>query len=129
VNVRRFGFTLERSFKHLLRRNILAAIELDDATVVKRVSIAWKNALRPQARFRNREIRSRASRDFRYLRILVYENSKLVPRFSKTAPGKLLMCAFERNESCRLILRRWSWRRAESALVELLEPQLASASF
>jgi hypothetical protein len=110
VNVRRFRLTLECSFKHLLRRNVLAAIELDDATIVKRVSIAWENAFGPQARLRNREIRSRASCDFRYLRILVYQNSKLIPRFRKTASCKLAMRTLEGDESCRLILRGWSWR-------------------
>ena len=110
MNVRRFRLTLECSFKHLLRRNVFAAIELDDATVIKRISIAWENALSPQARLRNCEIRSRASRDFRYLRILVYQNSKLIPRLSKTSSCKLAMRTLERDEGCRLILRRWSWR-------------------
>ena len=40
VNVRCFRFTLECSFEHLLRGHILAAIQFDDAAIVKRVSIA-----------------------------------------------------------------------------------------
>ena len=110
MNVRRFRLTLERSFKHLLRGNILAAIEFDDATVVKRVSIAWENTFGPQARLRNREICPRASCDFGYLGILVNEDSKLVPRLSKTTSSKLFVRAFERDECCRLILRWRSWR-------------------
>jgi hypothetical protein len=95
MNVRRFGLTLERSFKHFLRRDILAVIQLDDAPVVKRVSIAWEDTLGPQARFRDREIRSRASCDFRYLRILVYQNSKLISRFRKSASSKLSVRTLE----------------------------------
>ena len=110
MNMRRFGLTLERSFEHLLRRDILAPVKLDDAAIVERVGVARENALSSQARLRNREVCSRASCDFRYLRILVYENSKLIPRFSKTAPGKLFVRAFERDKGCRLVLRRWSWR-------------------
>ena len=110
MNVRRFGFTFERSFKHLLRRDILAAIEFDNAAIVKRVSIAWKNAFSSQARLRNREIRASASCDFCHLRILVDQNSKLIPRLSKPASRKLLVRTFESDQRCRLILRRWSWR-------------------
>src|SRR5215213_398327 len=108
--MRRFRLALERSFKHLLRRYILSAVELDDATIVERVGVARQNALRSQARFSNREIRSRASCNFCYLRVLVYENPKLVPRLSKTAASKLLMRTLECDESCRLVLCRWSWR-------------------
>src|SRR5262245_46975862 len=112
--MRCFGLTLECSFEHLLRRNIPTSIELDDAAIVKRVGITWENALSSQARLRNREIRSRACSDFCYLRVFVYENPKLVPRLSKPTACKLLMCAFERNQCCRLILcwRSWRWRRS-----------------
>src|SRR6185369_8688550 len=109
--MRGFGLTLECSLEHLLRRHILAAVELDYAAIVKRVSIARQNTLSPQARLRNREIRPRACRDFRDLRVLLYKYSKLVTRLSKSSACKFLMRAFERHESCRLILRRWSWRR------------------
>src|SRR5215213_361445 len=108
----RLWLALERSFKHLLRRDVLAAIELDDAAIVKRVGITRENTLGSQARLRNREIRPRSRCDFRNLRILVYEDSKLIPRLSKPSSSKLLVRAFERNQSCRLILRWWSrwWR-------------------
>src|SRR5215204_2514607 len=108
----RLWLTLERSFEHLLRRDVLAAIELDDAAIVERVGITRENALGSQARLRNREIRPSSRRDFCNLRILVYENSKLISRLSKPSSSKLLVCAFERNQSCRLILRWWSrwWR-------------------
>ena len=99
MNVRCFRLTLERPLEHLLRRHVFATIELDDAPIVKRISIAWQNALGPQTRFRNRKIRARASCDFRYLRILVYQNSKLIPRFSKTAASKLPVRTFERQQS------------------------------
>src|SRR5690242_15738553 len=111
MNVRRFGLALECPFKHLLCGNVLTAIELDDATIVKRVSIARENAFSPQSRLRNRQIRARASCDFRDLRILVYQNSKLIPRFSKTASNKLPVRTLERDQRCRLILRRRSLRR------------------
>ena len=114
MNMSRFGLTLERSFEHLLRRDILAPVELDYTTIVKRIGIAWENALSSQARFRNREICPRASCDFRYLRILVYENPKLVSRLSKPAAYKLLVRTLERDKSCRLILCRWSRRRWRS---------------
>lgn len=100
MNVRRFRLTLECSFKHLLRRYILTAIELNDAAIVKRVGITWENALSSQARLRNREIRARSRCNFCYLRVFIYENPKLVPRLSKPAANKLLMCAFERNQCC-----------------------------
>src|SRR5215217_2322191 len=112
--MRGFRLTLERSFEHLLRRDILTSIELDDAAIVKRVGVAWENALSSQSRLRNREIRPRASCDFGYLRVFVYENSKLVPRLSEPTACKLLMCAFECNQSCRLVLRRRSRRRWRS---------------
>src|SRR6478752_4504174 len=101
----RLGLPLERSLEHLLRRDILTAIELDNAPIVQRVGIAWKNALGPQARLRNREIRSRASCDFRNLRVLIYQNSKLIPRLCKPSSGKLFVRTLKRNESSRLILR------------------------
>ena len=111
MNVCGFGLTLEGPFEHLLGRNILAAVELDDASIVKRVGIARKNAFRSQARLCNREIRSRTRRDFCYLRVFLYENSKLIPRLSKPASGKLLVRPFECDKRCRLILSRWSRRR------------------
>lgn len=46
VNVCRFGFTFESSFEHFLCRYILASVEFNNATVVKRVGIAWQDALR-----------------------------------------------------------------------------------
>ena len=100
VNVRRFRLTLQSSFKHLLRCYILAAVEFDHATIVKRVGIARQNALRSQTRLRNREIRPSASCDFRNLRVLVYENSKLIARLSKPSSDKLLVRTFK-SDKCR----------------------------
>src|ERR1044072_6138289 len=123
--MRRFRLTLERSFEHLLRRYILTAIELDDAAIVKRVGITWENAFSSQARLRNREIRPRACCDFCYLRVFVYENSELVPRLSKTATCKFFVRPLKREQSCRLIdgrrsWRRWSWGRPHSSNGSLL---------
>ena len=98
MNVCRLRLTFECSFEHLLRRDILAAVEFDNAAVVKRVSITWKNAFGSQARLRNREIRASASCDFCHLRILVYQNSKLITRFSKPASHKLLVRTFKRYQ-------------------------------
>src|SRR6185312_16016837 len=97
--MRRFRLTLERSFEHLLRRYILTSIELDDAAIVKRIGITWENALSSQARLRNREIRPRTGCDFCYLRVFVYENSELVPRFSKSTSCKLLVRPLKRDQS------------------------------
>src|SRR5215217_4110045 len=112
--MRGFRLTLERSFEHLLRRDILTSIELDDAAIVKRVGVAWENALSSQSRLRNREIRPRASCDFGHLRVFVYENSKLVPRLSEPASCKLLVRPLKSDQSCRLVLCRRSWRRRRS---------------
>jgi hypothetical protein len=64
MNVCRFRFALQRSFEHLLRRDIFASIEFDHAAVVERIGIAWKNAFRAQPRLSDREIRARAGCDF-----------------------------------------------------------------
>jgi len=110
MNVRRFRFSLQRSFEHLLRRDILASIEFDHAAVIERIGIAWKNAFSAQARLRDREISARASCDFRYLRVFVQENSKLIPRFGKPASDKFLVSAFKSQQCCGLIDSRWPWR-------------------
>src|SRR5215217_263914 len=125
MNMCCFRLTLEGSFEHLLRRNILASIELDNAAIVKRVGIAWQNALRTQPRLRNREIRPRARCDFRYLRVFIHENSKLVQRLNKTTSRKLLVRTLERDQSCRVVLRRrsrrwWSWCRSNGSNRSLL---------
>ena len=56
VNVCCFRFTFEGAFKHLLGGDIFAPVEFDNASIVKRISVAWENAFSPQARFRDREI-------------------------------------------------------------------------
>ena len=100
MNVCRFRFTLQRSFEHLLRRDILASIEFDDAAVIERIGIAWKNAFSAQARLSDREIRASASCDFRYLRVFVQKNSELIPSLSKPASHKFLVRAFESDKCC-----------------------------
>ncbi len=62
-----FGFALECSFKHLLRRDVLATVQFDDAAVIKRIGVAGKHAFGTQARFRDREIRAGAGGHFRNL--------------------------------------------------------------
>ena len=98
MNVSRFRFTLESSFEHLLRRDIFTPVELNDPAIVKRVGITWKNAFGPQTRFRNRQPRASTSCDFRHLRILVYQNSKLIACLGKPASDKLLVRAFKRYQ-------------------------------
>ena len=98
MNVCRFRFTFESSFEHLLRRDIFTPVELNDAAIVKRVGITWKNAFGPQARLRNRQPRASTSCDFRHLRILVDKNSKLIARLSKPASDKLLVRTFKRHQ-------------------------------
>src|ERR1044072_978277 len=114
MNVCCFRFALQSSFEHLLRRDILASIKFHHTAVIKRIGIAWKNAVSAQARLRDREIRARASCDFRYLRVLVQENSKLIPRFSKPASYKFLVSTLKSKQCCRLIHGRWTrrWRRS-----------------
>jgi hypothetical protein len=48
------------------------------------------------------------------LRVLVQENPKLIPRFSKPASYELFVRTFEGKKCCRLIDCRWtrSWRRS-----------------
>ena len=111
MNMRGFGLTFQSSFEHLLRGYILAAVELDNAAIVKRISITWQNTFGPEAGFRDREIRPRAGCDFRYLGVFVDEYAKLVSRLSKPTSNKLLVRTLERDKSRRLILRRWSRRR------------------
>lgn len=67
VNVRCFRFALKCSLKHLLRRNVFAAIQFDDAAVVERIGVAGKHAFRSQPRFRDRQIRPSAGGHFRNL--------------------------------------------------------------
>ena|SRR6185503_11743699 len=133
MNVRRFRFTLECTLKHLLRRHILASVELNHTAVVKRVGITWQNTLGSQTRFSNREIGASTRRDFRDLRVLVYQDSKLITGFSEPASNEFLVRAFKCDKSRRLILRRWTrrwWRRRGSnssdrrKLLRLFDPSI-----
>src|SRR5689334_14346785 len=110
MDVRRFRFALECTFKHLLRRDILAAIELDHPAVIKRVGVPRQHAFRAQARFSDGEIGAGARRDFRNLRILVYEDTKLIASFREPAPHKLLVSSLESTERGRFVLRGLAWR-------------------
>src|SRR5262245_38192406 len=67
VNVCRLGLAFECPFEHLLSGNILTPVELDNASIVKRVGVTWKYAFSSQARLRNREIRSSPRCYFCYL--------------------------------------------------------------
>lgn len=67
MNVRCFRFAFECSLKHLLRRNVFAAVQFDDAAIIKGVGVAWKHAFRSQPRFRDRQVRARAGGHFRNL--------------------------------------------------------------
>lgn len=98
MNVRRFRFALECSFKHLLGRDVFTAIQFDDAAVVKRVGITWQHAFRAQPRFRDREVRAGAGGHFGYLRILVNENAKLIASLGKPSSDKFLVSSFERSQ-------------------------------
>lgn len=60
VNMCCFGFTFEGAFKHLLGGDVFAAVEFDNAPIVKRISVAWENAFGSQARFRDREVSASA---------------------------------------------------------------------
>src|ERR1700752_444870 len=111
MNVRSLRLTFECSFKHFLSGDIFVSIEFDDAAIVERVGVAWKNAFSTQARLRDRQIGASASSDLRNLRVFIYQNSKLIPCLSKPPACKLFVRSLESNESCRLILSRWSWLR------------------
>src|SRR5688572_16590832 len=111
VNVCGFRFAFECSLKHLLSSDIFTAIQFDDAAVVKRIGVAGQHAFRAQSRLRNREIGARTGGDFRDLRILIDENSKLIPRFGKTSTYKLFVSTFESAQRGRLVHRRLSRSR------------------
>ena len=45
MDVRSFRLSFERAFKHFLRRYIFATIQLDHATIIKRIRIARQHCL------------------------------------------------------------------------------------
>src|SRR5688572_8328997 len=114
MNVRRFRFTLQSSFEHLLRGHILAAVQFDYTAIVKRVSVAREHAFGSQTRFRNCQVRAGAGGDLRNLRILLNEDPKLVTRLGETSSDKLFVSAFKRTQRGRFVdsrlpgRRRWS---------------------
>ena len=111
MNVCRFGFPLEGTLKHFLRRDILASVQFNNSAVIKRVRIARQNAFRSQTRLCNGEIGTSASSYLCNLRVFVYENSKLIAGFSEPTSCKLLVRSFKRHQCRRLILCRWTRRR------------------
>ena len=100
MNVSCLGFAFECALKHLLRRDILAAIQFNDAAVVKRVGVARQHAFGAQARLGNREVRTCTGGHFRNLRVLIDQNAKLVASLREPATHKLFVSSFERSE-CR----------------------------
>ncbi len=95
MDVRSFGLALQSAFKHFLRRHILTAIQFNDATIVKRVGIARKNALCAKPGLGDRKIRACARRDLRNLEIFVQKSAKLITRFTKTASRELFVSSLE----------------------------------
>ena len=96
VNVCCFGFTFEGAFKHLLGGDIFAPVQFDNSSIVKRISIAWKNTFGPQARFRDGEVGTSSSCHLGNLRVLVYQNSELIAGLGEATSCEFLVRAFKR---------------------------------
>ena len=95
MNMCGLRFPLQSAFKHLLRCNILATIQFNNAAIVERVSIPWQHAFGSQSSIRNSEIRACPRCYFRDLKIFFQERAKLIACLTKTAACKFLMCSFE----------------------------------
>src|SRR5262249_27207718 len=91
-------FTFERSLKQFLRRDVFAPIKFDNATIIQRVCIAGQGEVASQARFRDIEVGSCARRNFRNIRIFVYQAAKLISCFGEMATRKLLMRMLEESQ-------------------------------
>src|SRR5216684_6737844 len=76
MNVRGFRLPLERALEKFLRRNVLAAIQFNDATIVKRVGVTRRRHLSSQSRVRYREVGAGASRDFGNRGELFYQRAE-----------------------------------------------------
>ena len=72
-----------------------SAVQLDDTTIVKRVSIPWQYAFRAESGVSNREICSRASSYFGNLEIFIQKGTELITRFTKATSGKFFVRTFK----------------------------------
>src|SRR2546428_7329700 len=103
-------FASKCSLKKLLGCDIVAAIQLNDTSVVKGIGIARQRQFCAQSCLGHSKISPSASRHFGNRGILLYQAAKQIARFGKTPAGKLLMRGFEGAQSCRLVERRLRWR-------------------
>jgi hypothetical protein len=103
MNVSCFRFPFERTLKHFLSRDILAAIQFNHAAIIQRVGIPRKHVFCTQARFSNRKVRTSTCGNFGNLRILFEQSAKLVASFSKVPVRKFFMGMFEREQRRRFI--------------------------
>lgn len=95
MNVGGFGVAFERAFEQLLRGNVFAAIEFDDATIIQSFGVARQRTLRTEAGFSDGEIGARPRRDLGDSAMLVDERAKQHPRFRETTACKLFMRTLE----------------------------------
>src|SRR6266851_1276677 len=111
MDVGGLGFAFQCTLKHFLRRNIFAAVEFDDAAVIKRIGIARQNAFSPHSRISNSEISTRTCRYFRNLRVFLEQRAKQVAGLAEVTAGKFFMGALKCFQRSRLINRWLAWWR------------------
>src|SRR5260370_28927220 len=105
-----FWLAPQRALKQLLRRNIIAAVQLNYSTIIKRVGVPWQRQLSSHSRFSNGKIGASSSCYFRDRRILFDQRAKLISCFAKVTTSKLLVCSLKRAKRGRLIMSRLRWR-------------------
>src|SRR5205085_8172505 len=103
------------ALEQFLRRDIIAAIEFDDAAVIERVGVARQRRLCAQARLSDGQIDARPCRHFGGVRVLLNQSAKQLPRLTETTARKIFVGPLERANRGHLVLRRlgsgrWSRR-------------------
>jgi hypothetical protein len=105
VRVGGVGVALERALEKLLRRDEVAAVELDDAAVVERVGVARERRIGAQPRLGDVEVCARARRDLRDARVLLDERAEVLAGGGEVAAREIFVGALEGFERRGLVAR------------------------
>jgi hypothetical protein len=114
------GVALEGALEQLLRRDEVAAVELDDAAVVERVGVARQRRLGAQARLGDVEVGARARRHLGDARVLLDEGAEVLARGREVPAREIFVGALEGFERRGLVARGLARRGRRVALHGLL---------